>query len=230
MSRLRKALGEGASAILTREVGYELSVDPASIDACRFEQAVGEAKRAPDPEALLEDALALWRGAPLSDFVYEPFAQAEAARLKELRVATIEDRIEADLRAGQAAELVSELQALSGRNAKDRWVDDWEREPDAATRAATALRSAHLREAADAYEEAFRADLNHVYSGLNPLATVSVRSWRCSSVAGSASRITTCAIRPTRTKPCRMPSSRSSSTSKRTVTRGRSMCGSCGFS
>jgi hypothetical protein len=68
----------------------------------------------------------------------------------------------------------AELQALSGRNAKDRWVDDWEREPDAATRAATALRSAHLREAADAYEEAFRADLNHVYSGLNALATISV--------------------------------------------------------
>ena len=64
---------------------------------------------------LLRDALALWRGAPLSDFVYEPFAQAEAARLKELRVATIEDRIEADLRAGQAAELVPELQALAAR-------------------------------------------------------------------------------------------------------------------
>ncbi len=68
----------------------------------------------------------------------------------------------------------AELRALWARNAKDRWVDDWTGEPDGAARAATALRSAHLREAADAYEEAFGADLNHVYSGLNALATLSV--------------------------------------------------------
>jgi hypothetical protein len=77
-------------------------------------------------------------------------------------------------RPGVSGKERAELRALWARNAKDRWVDDWTREPDGAARAASALRSAHLREAADAYEEAFAADLNHVYSGMNALATVSV--------------------------------------------------------
>ena len=119
VSRLRKILG--AQAIVTRPPGYVLHVEDQQFDLRRFERLAAEGRRALSSgdvatgRAMLRDALALWRGAPLSDFVYEPFAQAEAARLKELRVATIEDRIEADLRAGQAAELVSELQALSAR-------------------------------------------------------------------------------------------------------------------
>jgi DNA-binding SARP family transcriptional activator len=119
VSRLRKILG--ADALVTRPPGYVLHVDDEQFDLRRFEQLAAEGRRALSSgdlaaaRALLRDALALWRGAPLSDFVYEPFAQAEAARLKELRVSTIEDRIEADLRAGQAAELVSELQALAAR-------------------------------------------------------------------------------------------------------------------
>jgi DNA-binding SARP family transcriptional activator len=60
---------------------------------------------------LLREALSLWRGAPLADFAYEPFAQTEVARLEELRVAALEDRIEADLRCGRAAELIGALQA-----------------------------------------------------------------------------------------------------------------------
>jgi len=119
VSRLRKMLG--ADAIVTRPPGYLLHVDDEQFDLRRFERLAAEGRGAlssgdvATARAMLRDALALWRGAPLADFVYEPFAQAEAARLKELRVATIEDRIEADLRAGQAAELVPELQALSAR-------------------------------------------------------------------------------------------------------------------
>ena len=45
----------------------------------------------------LREALALWRGSPLADFAYAPFAQAAIARLEELRLAAIELRIEADL-------------------------------------------------------------------------------------------------------------------------------------
>ena len=62
--------------------------------------------------AVLGEALALWRGAPLADVSDEPFAQAEIARLEELRAGVIEDRIEADLALGRHADVVSELEAL----------------------------------------------------------------------------------------------------------------------
>ena len=55
---------------------------------------------------------ALWRGPALADFTYEPFAQTEIARLEELRVVALEERIDADLALGRQAELVAELEAL----------------------------------------------------------------------------------------------------------------------
>ena len=61
---------------------------------------------------MLREALALWRGPALADFLYEPFAQTEIARLEELRTVVVEERIEADLALGRHAELVSELEAL----------------------------------------------------------------------------------------------------------------------
>jgi hypothetical protein len=57
-------------------------------------------------------ALALWRGPALADVMYEPFAQAEAARLEELRLGCVEARVEADLARGRHAELIGELEAL----------------------------------------------------------------------------------------------------------------------
>ena len=70
-------------------------------------------RRAREPRrASCGEALALWRGPPLADFAYEPFAQAEIARLEELRLAALEQRIEADLALGRHAELVGELEAL----------------------------------------------------------------------------------------------------------------------
>ena len=60
----------------------------------------------------LRRALALWRGPALADLAYEAFAQAEIARLEELRLAALEQRIDADLAAGRHAELVGELEAL----------------------------------------------------------------------------------------------------------------------
>jgi DNA-binding SARP family transcriptional activator len=89
VSRLRKLLG--GEAIVTRPPGYLLVVDADQIDLRRFERLASEGRQAlaaQDAVAarrVLGQALALWRGAPLSDFAYEPFAQAEAARLDELR-------------------------------------------------------------------------------------------------------------------------------------------------
>jgi predicted ATPase len=61
---------------------------------------------------LLAEALALWRGPPLADFTYEPFAQAEAARLEELQLEAVELRMDAELAMGRHAQLVGELEQL----------------------------------------------------------------------------------------------------------------------
>ncbi|HEY3182629.1 MAG TPA: BTAD domain-containing putative transcriptional regulator [Gaiellaceae bacterium] len=115
VSQLRKLLPP--DLLVTRAPGYLLRVDPEELDAARFERlveegrsaiAAGEHERA---AALLREALDLWRGVALADFVYEGFAQAEIARLEELRLAAIEDRIDVDLALGRHAELVGELDA-----------------------------------------------------------------------------------------------------------------------
>ena len=92
---------------------------PASASTCgRFERLAGEGRRALAADApgraaaYLREALALWRGAPLAEVSDEPFAQAEIARLNELRAGVIEDRIEADLALGRHGDVVSELEAL----------------------------------------------------------------------------------------------------------------------
>jgi predicted ATPase/DNA-binding SARP family transcriptional activator len=117
VSQLRKLIG-GAHVLQTRPGGYSLAVADDQLDAARFERLFREAKQAladgrPEPAAdQLRQALALWRGSPLADFVYESFAQAEIARLAELRLVALELRIEAELALGHHADLVSELETL----------------------------------------------------------------------------------------------------------------------
>jgi YVTN family beta-propeller protein len=116
VSALRKALG--ADAIATRSPGYVLHADPAQIDLGRFELLRAEARTAlengdPGPAAeRLREALALWRGEALADIAFEPFAQPEAARLEDVRLGALEDRIDADLMLGRDSELVGELERL----------------------------------------------------------------------------------------------------------------------
>ena len=116
VSNLRKALGNGL--LLTRGHGYVLQVGPGQVDADRAEALVREGRDAletGDPRRAserLREALALWRDPAWADFAYEPFAQAEIARLKEERVAALEDRIDADLALGRHTVLVGELEAL----------------------------------------------------------------------------------------------------------------------
>ena len=112
VSRLRKQLGD--ERLATQAPGYVLQVEPSELDLARFERLADEARRG-DPRTAarkLRDALALWRGSPLADLAYEPFAQPEIARLEELRMAVLEQRIDADLAVGRHAELVGELEAL----------------------------------------------------------------------------------------------------------------------
>ena len=63
--------------------------------------------------ATLREALGLWRGLPFADFTYDAFAQATIARLDELRLGALEERIEADLAMGRHAELLGELATLA---------------------------------------------------------------------------------------------------------------------
>jgi DNA-binding SARP family transcriptional activator len=111
--RLRKALG--AEALITRPPGYLLQVGADEFDLARFEQLIGEARGAAPAVAAakLREALALWRGTPLADLAHEEFATAEVARLEELRVVALEERVEADLALGRHGELVPDLEALA---------------------------------------------------------------------------------------------------------------------
>src|SRR4051795_3589262 len=105
VSRLRKQLGDGR--LLTRTPGYVLRVDASELDVACFERLLVEAI-SDDPATTvqkLSEALALWRGPPLADLAYEPFAQAPIVRLGELRLAALEQRIEAELATGRHAEL-----------------------------------------------------------------------------------------------------------------------------
>ncbi len=116
VSRLRKELGDGR--LVTRAPGYVLRVEPSECDLATFERLRAEARRS-GPRggaAKLREALALWRGPPFADLAYERCVQAESARLDELRLAAIEDRIDADLADGRHADLVGELETLIGRH------------------------------------------------------------------------------------------------------------------
>jgi predicted ATPase/DNA-binding SARP family transcriptional activator len=111
VSRLRKQIG--GERLLTRPPGYVADVAD-QLDLVRFERLLARA-RAADPERtarLLREALAMWRGPPLADLAYEPFAQVRIARLRELRLEALEERIEADLCTGRNTELVRELELL----------------------------------------------------------------------------------------------------------------------
>ena len=112
VSKLRKTIGDGL--LVTRAPGYALRVDPGELDLDRFERLVEDAYGA-DPATgaqKLREALALWGGPPLAEFANEPFAQKQIARLEELRLAVLEERIDLDLDLGRAADVVGELEAL----------------------------------------------------------------------------------------------------------------------
>jgi DNA-binding SARP family transcriptional activator len=115
VSRLRKLLAAGT--LVTRPPGYAVTIPAEALDLVRFERlrergrtalAAGCAAEAADR---LREALALWRGPALAEFD-EPFAAIESRRLEELRMACVEDRIDADLALGGHTQLVGELDAL----------------------------------------------------------------------------------------------------------------------
>jgi DNA-binding SARP family transcriptional activator len=119
VSRLRRLL---PGLVDSSPAGYRLAVEPEAVDATRFEalaragRAELAAGRPADAATTLRRALALWRGPALASVTKTTagFA-APAARLEELRLATLEDRVDADLAGGGAAltDLVAELDELA---------------------------------------------------------------------------------------------------------------------
>jgi DNA-binding SARP family transcriptional activator/class 3 adenylate cyclase len=115
VSQLRKLLPGGQ--LRTHASGYSLELGADELDLARFEGLATEGRAAlasGDPgraSELLRSALAMWRGPALAEFG-EPFARIEGARLEELRLAALEDRIDADLELGRHSDLVAELESL----------------------------------------------------------------------------------------------------------------------
>ncbi|MCI0689046.1 MAG: winged helix-turn-helix domain-containing protein [Sporichthyaceae bacterium] len=117
--RLRKVLG--SERIIGRGgAGYTLATQPGELDAQRFVEfgadgqaalAAGDVVRA---DRRLREALALWRGDPLSDLDGEPALREEIARLVEHRLIFLEHRIDADLGLWRHSDLIPELTALAG--------------------------------------------------------------------------------------------------------------------
>jgi len=123
VSHLRKALEPGRARgehelLVSRPPGYVLQIRRDQLDAERFAELAAEGRgllAEGDPTTAAERcraALALWRGPALADFLYEQFAQPHAARLEELRLAALEDLIDAELELGRHDFLVGELRAL----------------------------------------------------------------------------------------------------------------------
>ncbi len=116
ISQLRKALGP--EAIETRPPGYRVQIGNGQLDLARVRRLVDDARTSDLPRRarLLREALELWRGDPLAELAFESFAQPEIARLSELQISLLEERLEADLAIGRHAEVVSELDELVRRH------------------------------------------------------------------------------------------------------------------
>ena len=104
----------GTDVVRTTPPGYRLEIAPEQLDLERFRRVVEGAKSRPAEEraAELRVALDLWRGPALADLAFESFAEHEASRLEEIRLAALEDRIDADLECERYAELVPEVESL----------------------------------------------------------------------------------------------------------------------
>ena len=120
ISRLRASLSAngGGPRLAARAPGYLLTVNPGELDLQVFEELLAQGRRASAERdfelaaRLLREAEGLWRGRPLADLEFEPFARIEVERLEELRLETLEERIDAELALGEHAKLCAELESL----------------------------------------------------------------------------------------------------------------------
>ncbi|MGH8870473.1 MAG: BTAD domain-containing putative transcriptional regulator [Acidimicrobiia bacterium] len=116
IAHLRRSLNVHKEVLAAADNGYTVRAD--SIDVRRLEEMLEAARslRSEDPErsaGVLQDALDLFRGAPIAGLADDSFSlRVEASRLQELRQTAIEDHLEARMAAGADTDLVSEIQTL----------------------------------------------------------------------------------------------------------------------
>jgi EAL domain-containing protein (putative c-di-GMP-specific phosphodiesterase class I)/DNA-binding SARP family transcriptional activator/AmiR/NasT family two-component response regulator len=124
ISRLRGALATASGGVVqagrdvlrTREPGWVLDVEPAAVDALRFQELTSRARRRRErgeAAAAAEDlteAIGLWRGAALVDVVDAGYLGAQATRLNAARLDALEDLAEAELAVGRPADALARLE------------------------------------------------------------------------------------------------------------------------
>lgn len=124
ISRLRKSV----PAVRFVGGGYRIAAVAETVDLNRFERLTTAARPlvAEQPAAavaLLNEALAMWRGPALADLAGSPLHELEAPRMEEMRLAAVGDRIDALLVSGSCGWLVPELVWLVGRHPlRERFV------------------------------------------------------------------------------------------------------------
>lgn len=97
--------------------GYVLDIAPEQVDLHRFTRLAAEGSRmlgagaADRALGLLDEALSLWQGAPFGGVAAE-FANREGARLTQLHLRTVEDRLQALAEIGETERILPELYEL----------------------------------------------------------------------------------------------------------------------
>lgn len=122
VSRVRKALGAGDDLrIESVESGYALHAAPGAADVHEVESLAAAARDAAARGDLdtagerYREADRCWRGPVLGELADEPFALSEVARLEELRLGLVEERLEVELERGRHTEAIGELEVLIAR-------------------------------------------------------------------------------------------------------------------
>jgi DNA-binding SARP family transcriptional activator len=114
-----RAAGAPARLLVTKPPGYALDIAPEQVDTVRFERNVTSAIDArergslDDAAVALADALSCWRGQPLADVSYEPWAQPEIERLQELHLVALETQLAIDLDRGRHSSVAIEAERLA---------------------------------------------------------------------------------------------------------------------
>lgn len=124
ISRLRSTLARAGAvhhqvSLQGRGTGYTLAAEPSTVDAHRFSDMIARARNARIDQhrlALLDDALALWRGPALMGTAGEPTRALLCGHLEDARLVAAEDRLDTLLRLGRHHEVIDQATRLAGEH------------------------------------------------------------------------------------------------------------------